>query len=58
VEFEVVADGSEVVKAIDGIATDENRRWELFVNGFLSEQTASQYITTETDIIEWRLVDN
>jgi hypothetical protein len=55
VVVELNADGVEVLQSIDGITSDDNRRWELFVNGVFFEKDPNLFITTDADVLEWRL---
>lgn len=43
------------VISINGIAPDQNHFWAFYVNGKQAEVGASNYITKNGDLIEWRL---
>ena len=49
--------GGEFVKTIDGIAPTSAQYWAFTVNGAESTVGAGQYITKDTDTIEWQLKD-
>lgn len=55
VEIKTDSDGVKIVSAIDGVASNEEQKWELFVNGKLYKKDPSLYVTKNTDLLEWKL---
>jgi len=45
----------EFVEAIEGITPDSDEFWAFIVNGEAATVGASQYVTKNGDLIEWRL---
>lgn len=58
VGFEKNEEGVEVVRSIDGVDSDDNHEWKLFVNGKVFEKDPSTYTTADTDLLEWRLSES
>jgi hypothetical protein len=45
----------DFVSTINGVTPDSSHFWSFYVNGVQSNVGASQYITKNTDTIEWKL---
>ncbi len=44
-----------MVTTIDNVTPDKNHYWAFYVNGKLADVGAQQYITKNSDLIEWKL---
>ena len=47
----------EYVEAISGLKPDNNHFWTFYVNDQLSTTTAAAFVTKNSDIIVWKIVD-
>lgn len=56
VEAQTSSGLGEFVTSINGKQAGANEYWAIYVNGELSPTGASQTITNNTDIIEWKLM--
>ncbi|HYE22627.1 MAG TPA: DUF4430 domain-containing protein [Verrucomicrobiae bacterium] len=55
VETKDYAGLGEFVTGIDGVDSDSTTFWSFYVNGTQSTVGASQYVTKNSDVIEWKL---
>lgn len=56
-EAEVKLDRSNMVSSINGRKADVNKReyWSFFINGKMAEVGSAEYITIDTDMLEWKI---
>jgi len=47
--------GGEFVQTISGVTPDDKHYWAFYVNGAEATVGASQYVTKDSDVIEWKL---
>lgn len=47
--------GGEFVQTINGVTPDDKHYWSFYVNGAEATVGASQYVTKDSDKVEWKL---
>jgi len=47
----------EFVTGVNGVAADDQHFWAFYVNGAQAQVGAGQYVTKDSDVIEWKLED-
>jgi hypothetical protein len=45
----------DMVVGIEGVKADSSNFWAFYVNGNMAQVGASQYVTKDGDVIEWKL---